>query len=500
MVTPKIDFWWSSLSFFTAIIMYVIAWKKYKQQDVSNWALTFLILAGLILRFYVAGDTCLHTWDERFHALVAKNMMQHPFQPMLYKTPLLWFDYRDWSTNHIWVHKQPLPLWSMAISMKIFGTHEWALRLPSVLLSTGSIWLVFQLGRILFNQKVAFIAAFLVSIHGLLIELSGGRVATDHIDVFFYFFILLGIYLATLQVENRKGYFSILVGIAVTAAILVKWLPALIVFPVWFCIYLEKYRKISLALIIDFSIAIGTVVLLVFPWQWYIYSNFPQEATWEANFNRKHIFEVLDGQTGPFYYHFAKLARLYGALVYLPLTWLIYQAFHKRSWVHGALITWILVPILFFSLVKTKMQAYTLFCAPAIFLAIALFFNDLLFFLQKEKRKWIQMSIKLILVLLIALPIQYSIERIKLFNNPNRHPVWAQQIKDFRKQISQDTTFIDKHIVIFNAKHPIATMFYLDRTTAYSFIPPKTSIDSIKNAGFLIVYEKQSTYQIDVDE
>ncbi|MBP7399885.1 MAG: hypothetical protein KA954_09890, partial [Chitinophagales bacterium] len=63
----------------------------------------------------------LHDWDERFHALVAKNMMTHPFTPMLRANPVLPYDETSWTDGHIWLHKQPLFLWQMALSMKIFG-------------------------------------------------------------------------------------------------------------------------------------------------------------------------------------------------------------------------------------------------------------------------------------------------------------------------------------------------------------------------------------------
>lgn len=493
-------FWWGALSVLTATTLYAIAWKKQATQNSDTLAIGLLLLAGLMLRFYVAGDTYLHEWDERFHALVAKNMMDHPFRPMLYKTPLLPFNYQDWSTNQIWLHKQPLPLWIMAISMRLFGVHEIALRLPSILLSTGSIWLIFQLGKLLFTSKVAFIAAFLASINGLLIELTGGRMPTDHIDVFFYFFVLLGIFFSVKQVQNQQWIWSIFIGIAMAAAILVKWLPALIIFPVWCLIYWGKEAKISIPLLVNLTIALLSTALFVFPWQLYIYQQFPLEAAWEANFNQKHIFEALDGQTGSYFYHFEKLGRIYGELVYLPLGYLGYQVFRRRSFKYDALLCWILVPLLFFSLVKTKMQAYTLFCAPAIFLSIALCFRALQTFYKKTANRWLKVGIKIFLLLLIALPMRYSIERIKPFDISERRPVWAQQIKDFKAQISLDTTFKDQDIVIFNARHPIATMFYLNRTTAYGYIPTQTRIDSIKRAGYLVVYEKKGTYQLELNE
>src|SRR5208283_5882088 len=101
-------------------------WKKGK----TKTAIIFLLFCGLILRFFVATDFFLHDWDERYHALVAKHLILHPLIPTLYDNPILPFDYKNWLGNNVWLHKQPFPLWMMALSMWLFGTNEIALRLP----------------------------------------------------------------------------------------------------------------------------------------------------------------------------------------------------------------------------------------------------------------------------------------------------------------------------------------------------------------------------------
>lgn len=79
--------------------------------------------------------------------------MNHPLKPTLYDNPILPYDYRNWVGNHVWVHKQPLPLWIMSASMWLFGVNEIALRLPSIILTTIGIWLSFIIGRYFFNKK-----------------------------------------------------------------------------------------------------------------------------------------------------------------------------------------------------------------------------------------------------------------------------------------------------------------------------------------------------------
>ncbi len=73
--------------------------------------------------------------------------------------------------------------------MWLFGVNEIALRIPSIVLTTTGILLMFFIGSYFINKKAGYLAAFLYSINGLIIELTAGRVATDHIDIFFLFFV-----------------------------------------------------------------------------------------------------------------------------------------------------------------------------------------------------------------------------------------------------------------------------------------------------------------------
>ena len=114
----------------------------------------------------------LHQWDERFHALVAKNLISDPLKPTLYRSPAVSYDYRDWTSNHVWLHKPPVALWLMAGSMRVFGINEIAMRLRSLLLSTGAVLLTFLIGRVLFDDRVALLAAGFHVVNGFLVALS----------------------------------------------------------------------------------------------------------------------------------------------------------------------------------------------------------------------------------------------------------------------------------------------------------------------------------------
>lgn len=445
----------------------------------QNWfvAVFLIIVCGLILRIYVGTDLFLHEWDERYHALVAKNLIQHPFKPTLYDNPVLPYDYKNWIGNHTWLHKQPLPLWAMAFSIKIFGVNEISLRIPSIVLSTIAIYLTFYIARYLFNNKIALLAAFLHSIHGLIIETTGGRVATDHIDIFFLFFIELAVFLSIIFIERKKYYWNILVGISIGLAILCKWLPALIVLPIWLLLAYRDKSFSHKAILANLILILIICLITFLPWQIYIYYHFPLEAKWEQQFNLRHITEILEDHSGSWYYYLDKIRIIFGEIIYLPLIWLCYSLWKRKDVAFYVLAVWLFLPVLFFSFVKTKMQGYILFTAPAIFIITSCFFWWCIENREKYKHKWL---LNIILILLIVLPIRYAIERIKPFTNKERNPQWAKDLRKLKMKISNEKT------VVFNVERPIEAMFYTD-FICYSQIPTKEEIENLKQQGFNVI-------------
>ena len=150
-------------------------------------ALFFLTIGAFTLRLaMISLDPYLNEWDERFHTLVAKNMVQQPFIPMLRVQPILNYNYTAWCCNHIWVHKQPLFLWQIATSLKLFGLNEIALRLPSAILGTLCIPLVYGIANFWTNQhKLAYLSTLLFAIGYYILELTTGRYGTDYNDICF---------------------------------------------------------------------------------------------------------------------------------------------------------------------------------------------------------------------------------------------------------------------------------------------------------------------------
>lgn len=461
------------------LLGYFLAYKFSKLNNYKS-AIGIILLCGLLLRLYTGSDFYLHEWDERYHALVAKHLTDHPFKPTLYENPVFPYSVERWVENHIWLEKGPISLWLSALSLKLFGFNEIALRIPSILLSTLAILLTFLIGKILFNPKVGLLAAFLHSINGLLIEVAGGRISSDMVETSFIFFVELGAFLSVYAIYSKKLYaYSLLIGLATGLSLLSKWSPGLIVIPLWLAgAYFSKNYSLKQLFFCALLITVVAVSIL-FLWISYILTAFPEEANFVI---RKFLFaysETLEGHNGPVYYYLNRFRMLFGELIYIPLILSLYFVIRKKlRWQLILLTVWWLVPMIIFSTGATKRQTYSLIYAPAIFIIISYSWFYLKFIRQKIKLRWV---INTALILLLALPVGFCIERVKPFDIRKRNPDWAVHFRNLKNKIPAG-----KNVVIFNLYRSIEVMFYTD-CTAYERLPDLKTIKELQDKGYVII-------------
>ncbi|GAB4204852.1 MAG: hypothetical protein Fur0023_13050 [Bacteroidia bacterium] len=133
------------------------------------------------------------------------------------------------------------------------------------------------------------------------------------------------------------------------------------------------------------------------------------------------------------------------------------------------------------------MQAYILFTCPALFIMTAEFWYMLSAHRINHKLKWF---FNLILFLLIALPIRYTIERSKPFVQSDRSPQWVTELKKLNdKKI--------KNGVLFNYDKPIEAMFYTN-LTAYPDIPDKKIITELIEKGYTVIINDNGNIPPDI--
>jgi 4-amino-4-deoxy-L-arabinose transferase len=443
----------------------------------NKYLIILILLIGLFLRVRLSQDKCVHKWDERYHALVAKNLLKHPLKPTLYETSLFAYDYKQWYANHLWLHKQPLPLWLIAASYAVFSSGDLQTRIPSILLSLLAIYVTYLLGKNLFNDKVGLLSAFFMSINGLVIEMVAGRVATDHYDILYMVFTEISILFALISAQKNKIFYAFLSGIFIGLAILTKWLPCLVIIPVHVCFLLNSERSVK-TIIKQISSSLLSAALVSIPWQIFIVMHYPTEALWSYHYNWLHTIQILDGQGGNFFYYINKIRINYSEIIYLPLIYFgfLYTKLKFKNRIHLAILIWIFVPILFFSLIQTKMQGYILFVSPALFIVTSKFFFDLKDKLIKTtNRKWLKYVCVLICVLVIILPIRYCLERTSFGFGESNCENYIENYRSFQGKLSEKC-------VVLNVKEPIEFMFYND-CIAYSI--KSISQEEFKRIGSL---------------
>lgn len=101
--------------------------------------------------------------------------------------------------------KPPLSTWLSAVSMKLFGVNEFAVRLPGLLLSIGVLWLIWDLAKKHSGSIVAMLAT-LVLAGTLYFFLDAGTVMTDPSLIFCTTLILVSFWHAVVADDRRWSY------------------------------------------------------------------------------------------------------------------------------------------------------------------------------------------------------------------------------------------------------------------------------------------------------
>lgn len=434
-------------------------------------------VAALLIRGYASADLALHPWDERYHALVAKHLIETPLTPRLYPTPLLSYDYREWTGNYIWMHKPPLTLWLQAASMKIFGVHEFALRLPSILVSTAAVVVTFYIGTILVSPGVGLLAAIFQTFNGFLVDLASGRRVSDHVDTLLIFLFELGILLALTATRRKSTASGVFLGAVCGVAYLTKSFPALLMLPVWAAMRRQTTPLPSLAR--ELGIAGVVAATIAAPWTIYAALAFPLESSHEQAEALRRITEVLESQGGPPWRYIAEMPRYFGELIYVPVAMAILSALRNRSSARRPLLIWAAIPYVVFSACATKAPGYVMVAAPALFLLQA----DVWLSLWRKRLAAGQLATRILLggllFVLAVLPARQLLEPTGPLEQRERNPQWTRDLRRLNNSIGAEPA------VVFNVENNIEAMFYTPYV-AYPHLPSAAQARTLQQRGYRV--------------
>lgn len=453
-----------------------------------------LVLGTVILGYFIANlDHFLILWDEQYHALVAKNLIDNPLKPTLYKNPILGYDHRIWTNNHVWLHKQPLFLWQMAVSIKLFGASELAVRIPSILMHAIIPLFMYRMGTYLRNRDTGYYGALLFAVAYFPLELVAGRYSTDHNDIAFLFY-MTGSFWAWFEYErSEKKYWIILIAVFSGGAVLVKWLMGTLIYFAWFLsiVIFDSEKRLSLKTYLPLAISTVISILVFLPWQIYAIHSYPNEYFFEYERTNSHLWKAIEGHSESMFFHFNDgLNLLYGSGDFIPyilllaiIMFVVKMENAKHKFVTLFSITFVYT---FYTLAQTKMVTFPIIVAPFIFLALGHLIHLFSKFLSARIRiKWLGSLLVSVVVTLFAF-MNLNLEKIQNYHTdwkPHDNHKRALEIAEM-KTIHLIQKKLNRDYVVFNTTVTIdghiPTMFYTD-ITAYNFIPSKEQIQKVRH-------------------
>ncbi|MEW6609506.1 MAG: glycosyltransferase family 39 protein [bacterium] len=192
-----------------------------KPKKTNLYYLIIIILGGLILRLiffsgYVGGD-------DKHYITQAYKYSIGDFVP----------------GDNLWALRIGLVI-PTSFFFFLFGVNEFSSILFSLLCSIGNIILIYHLGKLLFDEKVGLIGAFLLSFYPLDVIYS------THLfpDIVLCFFTGLTIYLFLKGEDNEKKIWYLLSGISLGISYLIK--ESTVVICLFFIFYILYKRKIKI--------------------------------------------------------------------------------------------------------------------------------------------------------------------------------------------------------------------------------------------------------------
>ncbi len=157
--------------------------------------LVLILLASFIIRIYkIDSAPPSLTWDEAAVGYNAWTIANYGKDEWGESFPLVFKSFGD--------DKQPIPFYTVALSVKLLGLSEFSTRLPFVIFGTLTVLVIFLLAKELFNVLTGFFAAFLLALSPYHIHFS----RFSHEGTLALFFFVLALLLFYLSFKKHRWW------------------------------------------------------------------------------------------------------------------------------------------------------------------------------------------------------------------------------------------------------------------------------------------------------
>lgn len=345
-----------------------------------------LLGAALLLCFvYHLGAPPLFDLDEGAFSAATWEMLQRHDFITTYLNGELRFD------------KPILIYWLQAVSVSVFGLHEWALRLPSAMAASLWVLAIYGFARQQLDDKSGLVAALLAALSvGVMVI---GRAATA--DALLNLFVALCLLDAYRYFENPGSVARHRVYLWMGLGVLAKG-PIAILIPLVVSLFYAAVRKRWLDLRRALVNPLGWLIMSAVALPWYVLEYQAQGQAFIDGFFLKHnigrFSSTMEGHGGNLFYYIPVTL-----LVCLPFTGLLLRVLPRvRQALSQPLDLWMWLwfgfIFLFFSFSSTQLPHYLLYGSSPLFVLMAKYREDL------SSKALAYAPLLLWLVLLLLLP------------------------------------------------------------------------------------------------
>lgn len=172
-----------------------------------------------------------------------------------------------------WIDKPPMLFWTGAISLKLFGVHDWAYRLPSVLFLLLGIYATYKLAMAYYGEKVAQLAAIVLASSQAVFLMSHDV----RCDTMLLGWVMFSFWQLDTWYRTRKWIHFIAGFVAIAGGMMTKG-PIALMLPVWcFLPHFALRREWKQFLRWEYLIGLIIVALLLLPMSIGLYRQFDLE-------------------------------------------------------------------------------------------------------------------------------------------------------------------------------------------------------------------------------
>ena len=301
--------------------------------------------------------------------------------------------------------KPPLSTWLTALSIELFGLHEFYIRLPYLITTIIIVLFISRYDKI--ENKIFFLTPLILL---LMPEfyLHAGVVSTDTILNFSIILVMLSFWEAVGKKSGLKWWYGFFIGIGLGLLskgpiILILTLPPIFI---WLLVYKEELEKLK-----KIPILSGLSLTFLISLPWYYFTELKSPGFIDYFIYGEHFRRFFDSGWKGDLYGFAKqqpygIIWLFSIIAIFPWSILIITRFktiikeaYRNKWVFF-LVSWMLFTPIFFTFSSSLIHTYTLPITTPAALLVVHFWTKF-----KFKRYFILMPVLLYLVLL---PIFYS--------------------------------------------------------------------------------------------